>query len=263
MEELHELYTYQNILDGKYPDLKDFAKALDDALSSIISGNSYGDELLKFDTIYNLYTPEIRISPKLKPVCVDMRNVMSKPFCIENLYYANHEPVDAATLDEFNQSTGNNVDRAYITPLDSDYAHDMMTTTILAYVLLDDVKVRRDKYKPETEEGRKLLAHELTHVAQNQNKEFVDHRTREEIEEEAEANERTAESIQDPLVTRKIHGKDVVLPASKWHEVSEYVFRKLRRWIHYEKFIRPPEEYELLVKKYECWMKYKSRKYRW
>ena len=188
---------------------------------------------------------------------------MSKPFNIENLYYAKQDPVEATTLNEFNQSTGNNVDRAYITPLDSDYAHDMMMTTVLAYVLLDDVKVRRDKYKPETEEGRKLLAHELTHLAQNQNKEFVDHRTREELEEEAEANERTAESIQDPLVTRKIHGKDVVLPASKWHEVSEYVFRKLRRWIHYEKFIRPPEEYELLVKKYECWMKYKSRKYRW
>ena len=171
--------------------------------------------------------------------------------------------IDIGTLDEFNQNTGNNVDNAYITPLDSDYAHNMMTATILAYVLLDDVKVRRDKYKPETEEGRKLLAHELTHVAQNQDKEFVDHRTREELEEEAEANERTAESIQDPLVTRKVEGKDVVLPASMWHEVSQKLFRELRRWIHYEKFIRPPKEYELLVKKYEYFMKYMSHRYRW
>ena len=226
-------------------------------------GKDLIEQVYSSQGIENLNYQNFPVQTKLEHGHEDMRKVMSKPFNIENLYYAKHEPVDEATLNEFNQSTGNNVDRAYITPLDSDYAHDMMTTTILAYVLLDDVKVRRDKYKPETEEGRKLLAHELTHVAQNQNKEFVDHRTREELEEEAEANERTAESIQDPLVTRKIHGKDVVLPASKWHEVSEYVFRKLRRWIHYEKFIRPPEEYELLVKKYECWMKYKSRKYRW
>ena len=171
--------------------------------------------------------------------------------------------VDAATLDEFNQNTGNNVSEAYITPLDSDYAHELMTASILAYVLLDDVKVRRDKYKPETEEGRKLLAHELTHVAQNQNKEFVDHRTREELEEEAEANERTAESIQDPLVTRKINGKDIVLPASMWHEVSQELFRYLPQWLHYEKFILPPKEHELLTKKYEYFMKYMSHRYRW
>ena len=89
------------------------------------------------------------------------------------------------------------------------------------FVLFDDIGVRKGKYKPESEEGRKLLAHELTHVAQNQNKEFVDHRTREELEEEAEANERTAESIQDPLVTRVIDGKEYTLPVSRWHNVSE------------------------------------------
>ena len=219
--------------------------------------------LLKFDTIENLYTPEISISPKVESSYVDMREVMSKPFCIENLYYAKHEPVDAATLDEFNQNTGNNVNNAYITHLDADYAYDMMRARILAYVLLDDVKVRRDKYKPETEEGRKLLAHELTHVAQNQNKEFVDHRTREELEEEAEANERTAESIQDPLVTRKLDGEDIVLPASRWHNVSQYVFRHLPEWLHYQKFILPPKEHELLTKKYEYFMKYMSHRYRW
>jgi len=72
----------------------------------------YVEPLLKVDTIYNLYTPEIKISPKLKPGCADKRKVMSKPFCIENLYYAKHEPVDEATMDEFNQNTGNNVKKA-------------------------------------------------------------------------------------------------------------------------------------------------------
>ena len=118
-------------------------------------GKDLIEQVYNSPCIENLNYQNFPVQTKLEHGHEDMRKVMSKPFNIENLYYAKHEPVDEATLDEFNQSTGNNVDRAYITPLDSDYAHDMMTTTILAYVLLDDVKVRRDKYKPETEEGRK------------------------------------------------------------------------------------------------------------
>ena len=219
------------------------------------------ETLLKVDTIYNLYTPEITVSSKIPHGCADMRKVMSRPFCIENMYYSKPVPVDEATLDEFNQNTGNNVKKADVYL--SRKAWNEVNSFVLAFVVAEKIIMMRGQHKPETEEGRKLLAHELTHVAQNQNKEFVDHRTREELEEEAEANERTAESIQDPLVTRKVEGKDVVLPASMWHEVSQKLFRELRRWIHYEKFIRPPKEYELLVKKYEYFMKYMSRKYRW
>ena len=223
--------------------------------------NSSIKENINFKTIENLYTPDIRVVSKIPHGCVDMRKVMSKPFCIENLYYAKHEPVDEATLDEFNQNTGNDVKKAEVYL--SRKALNEVNSFVLAFAVAEKIIMMRGQHKPETEEGRKLLAHELTHVAQNQNKEFVDHRTREELEEEAVANERTAESIQDPLVTRKVEGKDVVLPASMWHEVSQKLFRELRRWIHYEKFIRPPKEYELLVKKYEYFMKYMSRKYRW
>ena len=221
----------------------------------------YVEPLLKVDTIYNLYTPEIKISTKLKPGHEDMRNVMSKPFCIENLYYAKHEPVDEATLDEFNQNTGNNVKKADVYL--NRKALKEVNSFVLAFAVAEKIIMMRGQHKPESEEGRKLLAHELTHVAQNQNKEFVDHRTREELEEEAEANERTAESIKDPLITRKIGGEDIVLPASRWHNVSQYVFRHLPEWLHYQKFILPPKEHELLTKKYEYFMKYKSRKYWW
>ena len=39
----------------------------------------------------------------------------------------------------------------------------------LALVVADRIYFRNGAYKPETEEGRKLLAHELTHIAQNRN----------------------------------------------------------------------------------------------
>ena len=265
MEKSGALYTYQAVENGAAgEELGQFAGQLDSVLSSFINWlktHPREKPLLKVDTIYNLYTPEITVSSKIPHGCADMRKVMSRPFCIENMYYSKPVPVDEATLDEFNQNTGNNVKKADVYL--SRKAWNEVNSFVLAFVVAEKIIMMRGQHKPETEEGRKLLAHELTHVAQNQNKEFVDHRTREELEEEAEANERTAESIQDPLVTRKVEGKDVVLPASMWHEVSQKLFRELRRWIHYEKFIRPPKEYELLVKKYEYFMKYMSHRYRW
>ena len=88
--------------------------------------------------------------------------------------------------------------------------------------------------------------------------------TREELEEEAEFNERTAESIQDPLVTRIISGKEVTLPASRWHEVSTEVLDVLvPEWVDYERFKRSPEGYELLKKKYKHWKEHHEDEYRW
>ncbi|MBR1615234.1 MAG: DUF4157 domain-containing protein [Treponema sp.] len=189
--------------------------------------------LLKFDTIQNLYYPEA------------------------------FAPVEATTVEEFNQNTNNNLDYAYIHRNTEAY-DDMIRRILLAFVLLDDIHIMPGHYKPESEEGRKLLTHELTHVAQNKNKEFVDHRTRKELEEEAEFNERTAESIQDPLVTRTIRGEEVTLPASRWHEVSTEVLDVLvPEWVDYERFKRSPEGYELLKRKYAHWKEHHEDEYRW
>ena len=98
-------------------------------------------------------TDEELISPKLKPGCVDMRNVMSKPFCIENLYYAKHEPVDEATLDEFNQNTGNDVKKAEVYL--SRKAWNEANSFVLAFAVAEKIIMMRGQHKPETEEGCK------------------------------------------------------------------------------------------------------------
>lgn len=181
---------------------------------------------------------------------------------IKNLFYENGTPVDVITLNEFNTNTGNQIEHTKIY-CDDETHERTLRLMALAFVLFDDIGIRKGQYHPESEEGRKLLTHELTHVAQNQKKEFVDHRTREELEAEAEANERSAESIQDPLISRMIDGKEYTLPASRWHNVSEELFEYLPQWLDYERFIRPPEEYEILKRKYAQWMEFKSYKYRW
>lgn len=183
---------------------------------------------------------------------------------IQNLYYPEaFAPVEATTVEEFNQNTGNNLESAKYRYYPDDY-EDTLRRIYLALVVLDEIHIMPGKFQPESEEGRKLLTHELTHVAQNKNKEFVDHRTREELEEEAEFNERTAESVQDPLVTRTIRGEEVTLPASRWHEVSTEVLDVLvPEWVDYERFKRSPEGYELLKRKYAHWKEHHEEEYRW
>ena len=253
-QELYEEYDCEQISPKKADNLTDFQEPVI---------NPYVKSLLQFKTIENLYTSEIRVSPKLKTGHVDMRNVMSKPFCVENLFYLKSEPVESTTVEEFNQNTGNNLESAKYRYYPDDY-EDTLRRIYLALVVLDEIHIMPGKFQPESEEGRKLLTHELTHVAQNKTKEFVDHRTREELEEEAEFNERTAESIQDPLVTRTIRGEEVTLPASRWHEVSTEVLDVLvPEWVDYERFKRSPEGYELLKRKYAHWKEHHEDEYRW
>ena len=77
----------------------------------------------------------------------------------------------------------------------------------LALVVANTIYFRNGAYKPETEEGRKLLAHELTHIAQNKDTEAYRNSTVEEKEAEAQAKEVQQEYNPDPEIVIKIKGK--------------------------------------------------------
>ena len=218
-------------------------------------------DLISLNESLRAYTESQQIAKKKENHLTDYE--IENSVVLRHLYRDRDIPVETVMLEQFNQNTNNNLDYAYIHRNTEAY-DDMIRRILLAFVVLDDIHIMPGHYKPESEEGRKLLTHELTHVAQNKNKEFVDHRTREELEEEAEFNERTAESIQDPLVTRTIRGEEVTLPASRWHEVSTEVLDVLvPEWVDYERFKRSPEGYELLKRKYAHWKEHHEEEYRW
>ena len=75
----------------------------------------------------------------------------------------------------------------------------------LALVVANTIYFRNGAYKPETEEGRKLLEHELTHVAQYAEKRMLRQTDRKELE--AEAKEVQQEYNPDPEIVIKIKGK--------------------------------------------------------
>ena len=124
----------------------------------------------------------------------------------------------------------------------------------LALVLGTDIFFRNGAYRPETEEGRKILAHELTHVAQNKKREEYRGASREELEGEAEEAEKQVEDSGDPLIARRIGGREYELRKSVWKVVDERTKEKLEEKIESLERVMSEEEYLKLLYKYRKWL---------
>jgi len=112
-------------------------------------------------------------------------------------------PLETVTLKGFNQKHGQDIESATI---HYGPGSDEMTRSMnsLALVLGNDIYFRSNKFNPSTEDGQKLLAHELTHVAQNERKET---KGREELEWEAEQAETIDIAEDDPIETLELNGR--------------------------------------------------------
>lgn len=116
-------------------------------------------------------------------------------------------PVDNLLLEEFNNKTDLSVERAVIHT--GAYA-DELTRSLhtLALTVGSDIYFRNKAYKPETEEGRKTLAHELTHVHQHTRNILKGEVTKKDLEKEAERAEIKFEYQPEKMRTVRI-GDDV------------------------------------------------------
>ena len=131
-------------------------------------------------------------------------------------------PVENTVLNEFKLETGSNVETVQIHygPYADELARSLHT---LALVLGTDIFFRNGSYRPETEEGRKILAHELTHVAQNKECKPDDNRTREELEREAEEAEKTAEDSEERCQEIVFKGKKYKVSERRYKQVMDEV----------------------------------------
>lgn len=132
-------------------------------------------------------------------------------------------PIENTVLNEFNIQTDSNVEDVKIhygpnsDELTKNYHANALTIGKAIYF-------REHAYKPETEEGRKTLAHELTHIQQNKEDILEGHSPLEELEKEAENAEQIAVYDPDPEITIKVKGKLVNIRKSKINQmIDNYV----------------------------------------
>ena len=140
----------------------------------------------------------------------------SKPeqFVMRRWEYNREHKLDTVVLNEFNQKNDTNLEDVKVVygPASDEYARQ---NHALALTVANTIYFRNGAYKPETEEGRKLLTHELTHIVQNKNKEDYRNTTKEDKELEAELNEKQQEYNPDPEIAIKYHGKYKKIRTSK------------------------------------------------
>ena len=124
----------------------------------------------------------------------------------------------------------------------------------LAIVFGNDIFFRNGAYKPETEEGRKLLAHELTHVSQYEEKRIIPNADLAGIEREAEIAETQAECDLNPYKPYPVGDKLFYLTERQIEIVTQLTADKVEQWLCEQGYARDEKDYLNLLKTYDEWL---------
>ena len=170
------------------------------------------------------------------------------------LFRDRKHPLDTVIINDFNQKTGSNLDEVKIL-YGSGADEYTRSRHALALAVADKIYFRHGAYKPETEEGRALIAHELTHIAQHKNKEDYKNASRTELEQEAEINELNEKYNPDPVISKKIGGTEYKFRKSVWKKIVSNAVRGLEQYIEWEEGRMPDDEYLELLLKYQEFMR--------
>ena len=138
------------------------------------------------------------------------------------LFRDRKHPVDRVIINDFNRKSGADLGEVKIVygPAADEYTRSHHA---LALVLGTDIFFRNGAYRPETEEGRKILAHELTHVAQSKKREEYRGASREELEREAEAAEKQVEDSEERCQEIVFKGKKYKVSERRYKQVMDEV----------------------------------------
>ena len=176
------------------------------------------------------------------------------------LFRDRKHPLDTVIINDFNQKTGSNLDGVKIL-YGSGADEYTRSRHALALAVADKIYFRNGAYKPETEEGRALIAHELTHIAQHKNKEEYKNASKTELEQEAEINEFNERYNPDPLIAKKIGGTEYKFRKSVWKKIVSNAVRGVEQYIEWEEGRIPNRKYLELLLKYQEFMRADMREW--
>jgi hypothetical protein len=125
----------------------------------------------------------------------------------------------------------------------------------LAITIGTDIFFRSNAFDTGSEEGRKTLTHELTHVAQHEEGKIDRGCSIEELEAEAEAVEKESVYDPDPYISLKIRNKYYKIRRSKMKKLVSDTATEIEKRIEKQKNILSEEQYLKVLVEYERWLK--------
>lgn len=162
-------------------------------------------------------------------------------------------PLDTVAIQEYRTEYKGNLETAIIHtgPAADEIARSM---NALAVTIAGDIYFRNNAFNPSDEEGRKLLAHELTHVTQYSEKRITRQTTTEELEREASKAEAAQGYDPDPFVTIPVGNKAIRIRSSVVPELVHLVANDVEQWVSRQKTTLDQKSYLDLLCAYESWL---------
>jgi hypothetical protein len=158
-------------------------------------------------------------------------------------------PLETVEIQRFRRENNRDIDQPvhiHYGPSANEYARSF---NALAFAIGFDIFFRSNAYQPESEDGRKLLSHELTHVAQYAEGKIGSNATEGELEAEAELAEQRSEFHSKSWSPLTSHGKIYWIQQSERKKFIDLVVDKLEYAIENRKYNMDERDYlEFLTK---------------
>lgn len=162
-------------------------------------------------------------------------------------------PLETVEIQRFHTANDANIETAMIHtgPAADEFARSL---NALAVTVASDIYFRNNAFNPHDEEGRKLLAHELTHVQQHAEKRITKATTTEELEAEATKAEAKETYDSDPFVTVEVDGELFTFRKSVMSKITKEVAGDIEDWVEKQKHNLSEEQYLKLLCAYQGWI---------
>ena len=177
------------------------------------------------------------------PAAMIMRNYLNdREFPLESVMLSTAETIHDEDIGKVKIHIGAYAD---------EYARSMHA---MAFTIGSTIFFRNGSYKPENEEGRALLAHEMKHISQNKEYMTADNRTKEELEAEAVQAEETERYNPDSYVSEVINGKSCRMKKSQKAKLDYMVEKGLEEWVSMQEYSMTETEYLKLLLNYKDYL---------
>jgi len=162
-------------------------------------------------------------------------------------------PLDTVEIQRFRTANNADIENATIHtgPAADEFVRSL---NALAVTVAGDIYFRNGAYRPETEEGRMLLAHELTHVSQYEGKRITTAESTAELEQEATNAEAAAVYDDDPVLSFPVGTETVRVRTSQLPKLTHLVASDIEEWITSKKHSVPEQEYLELLSTFTQWL---------
>ena len=227
--------------------------------------NKAREKITGFDAFYRLIEDGLATSPSLRLYARDP--VMLPRLAEQHTVYQRTEktaernpendreyPLEKTRLESFNAKHDADIDNAtvHIGPHADEFARSHNAEAVTTGT---DIFFRHGAYKPETEEGRKTIAHELTHVAQYLEKRVTENADKDELEKEAQRAESKETETGKTIYTMLVGGKLRFLDESQMEAAAEMLKEIMLDKLEEYSILLDEKEYIRLLAKLQKIMK--------